>query len=131
MSARGVWGRWAWCWVGFALSVGSAACGDGDDTEACVAEPERGEVETGGGTLNYSVVASAISSVTQIVYEGADGPVTVNSPTLPFSVSVVAKAGMDVGIKATGVAPAGGSVTAGYTLASATDPLAASATCQH
>ncbi|HEX6245604.1 MAG TPA: hypothetical protein VFZ61_31990 [Polyangiales bacterium] len=117
--------------VALCCAVGSA-CGDGDDSEGCLLQPEQGKAEA-AGTLVYAVSGSAIAQVFKVVYATPAGEKTVDNPTLPFSVSLEVPAGASMHLEVTGSASPGASIMAGYSLrtADASAGAAVSATCQH
>jgi len=76
----------------------------------------------GPGKVIYQVTNSGKVLVDSLSYHGANGPVTIVRPTLPFTLTVDLAPGATVGITAHGIAY-DGSFTAEYALATPADTL--------
>jgi hypothetical protein len=108
-----------------------AGCGDGDDTNACQVAPADDKADA-AGTLTYSVSVTGSAQVNTIVYAGPAGEVTLDAPTLPFSLSLPVAAGASMHIEALGRAEAGGAIMASHSFLAPgqTTPVLSEAACE-
>lgn len=115
-----------------ALLCCTAACGDGDDTGECQVAPADDTTDV-AGTLVYSVRTVGTAQVHRIVYEGSSGPVTLDTPRIPFELSLQVGAEASVHIQAIGTTESGGSIIAGYRFSDPSNPspVVTEATCAH
>ena len=66
--------------------------------------------------VTYSASNKTSGTITSLSYQGANGAVVVNSPALPWTVTVTIPQGKPVNITALGTAPSGGSLYLTYTI---------------
>ena len=66
--------------------------------------------------VTYSASNQNSGTISSITYLGANGEVIVDSPTLPWSVTVTIPQGKSVNITAIGTAPSGGTLYLTYTI---------------
>jgi hypothetical protein len=91
----------------------ASACGDGDDTGEC--QLDLNDTVAGAGTLTYDVTSSGAATIHRIVYEGASGPMTLESPSIPFKAPLQIAAGASIHLRVVGTTESGGKISAGYT----------------
>jgi hypothetical protein len=106
----------------------AGACGDGDDTGEC--QLDLTDKVSGAGTLTYDVTSSGAATVHRIVYESASGPMTLESPTIPFKLPLQLTSGATVQLRVVGTTESGGKISAGFTYVdSSGEPLQEERSC--
>jgi hypothetical protein len=89
------------------------ACMKGPDTKRCMLNTGSQLAPT-EGTIVYTVKNSHKAFITTLTYHSPHGPVVVDTPELPFTVSVAVSKGATMSLSAEGTAIEG-NLVAGYT----------------
>lgn len=100
-----------WSFIVLFVPVLSSCSKDTSDTCDVSTTPTTAGVAE---SVSYSANKIGNASMSSLTYGGANGNVTVNNPTLPWSTTVTVPQGGNISIAATGKSSSGGGIAAGY-----------------
>jgi hypothetical protein len=103
------------------------ACMKGADTKNCVLNTGS-QPAPGDGTLVYSVTYSNSAFLRSLTYHGLHGPVKVDTPQLPFTITLSVPKDMTMSLTAEGTAIEG-HLAAGYVFTGAGHTINKGDTC--
>ena len=103
------------------------ACMKGPDTKNCILNAESLPAPA-DGTLVYAVTNSNNAFIRSLTYQGLHGPVTVDTPKLPFTITLTVPKGATMSLTAEGTA-INGRLMAGYAFSGAGEMVIKGDTC--
>jgi hypothetical protein len=108
-------------------SLLAPACMKGPDTQKCMLTV-GGQITTADGMLSYYITSSKRAFIQSLTYQGLQGPVTIDTPQLPYAVSFPVSKGLPVSLSAEGTIIEG-YLVAGYDFIAQNERISHSDTC--
>jgi len=121
--------RFSWAGLLLVTCLGIyVSCNKSDNSSKdCTASPASAKAPSDGLASYYVNSTDPLAKTSSIIYQGANGPVTLPGAILPWNTAVFVKAGSRISISVVGVSS--GKITAGYSFNNGTDSVSNYASC--